>query len=640
MAEDWIIEHVPTGMRTVIVSDPDGLTNDATIRAELRQRFEQIISGDDEIALLAQWYAVPASVASVLVVTLTALEAVPYPIWATADARRSLALAEILPGFPAQVARALPRNHLAHVAAAFLANTSYLSEEQALQFAVQVVLGRDLQLPMSSVDAVDSIDTWHTLQPLPLALLPALVAMLGASPTCAQWPIHDILRSTAVWHRFLQEQVVAAIAPGQVGEASTMARLPFATEPALQDRLPRWQRQGLLTPIVLPPHADIPAWASAIARHDADQAYIEALKTAIDRITYRLAHTETWAQWDEIAIDWATVTNDRYTASFMLPDELHQHYDACAAQLDHAWYAWLVDQKNYARLATRPLPLPHHLYHVPGWMAYMRENDHIERQALFIMDGMSLADWQRIAASWKGRHPDWSMTQRRVLAQVPSITCISRQALVSGRRPADFADTLATNAHESAEWATFWTDHDLPAAACRYIHLSPNAPELPPDAQPPHMRMLCLVSTVIDQMIHGATQGAFSLASNLTGWLTTYSGQYERLIELLLQLGYTIHITSDHGHVAAAGVGQPREGIIATTRSKRARVYPDVAFARSVQRDYAETHLWAGDALLPSSTVALLAKGRTAFAQRGELVVSHGGVTLDEVVVPLATITR
>ena len=49
-----------------------------------------------------------------------------------------------------------------------------------------------------------------------------------------------------------------------------------------------------------------------------------------------------------------------------------------------------------------------------------------------------------------------------------------------------------------------------------------------------------------------------------------------------------------------------------------------------------------GDRLLPEPLVALLpddSGGRVAFAPEYDRVVTHGGLTLDEVVVPLARIT-
>ncbi len=114
----------------------------------------------------------------------------------------------------------------------------------------------------------------------------------------------------------------------------------------------------------------------------------------------------------------------------------------------------------------------------------------------------------------------------------------------------------------------------------------------------------------------------------------------EGLIRQLLDHGYAVTVTSDHGHVAAEGIGQPQEGALVLTRSKRARLYDSPDLARLVQAQYPATTLWHDDGLLPDSTWALMPRGRGAFAPAGTAVVSHGGLTIEEMVVPLVTITK
>jgi hypothetical protein len=59
-----------------------------------------------------------------------------------------------------------------------------------------------------------------------------------------------------------------------------------------------------------------------------------------------------------------------------------------------------------------------------------------------------------------------------------------------------------------------------------------------------------------------------------------------------------------------------------------------------VQAQYPETILWSDNALLPAGWHALMPSGRQAFAPQGTRVVSHGGLTIDEMVVPLIHIER
>lgn len=61
--------------------------------------------------------------------------------------------------------------------------------------------------------------------------------------------------------------------------------------------------------------------------------------------------------------------------------------------------------------------------------------------------------------------------------------------------------------------------------------------------------------------------------------------------------------------------------------------------AANVQDAFAQTILWSQDGLLPENVWVLMPQGRQAFAPADEIVVNHGGPTLDEMVVPLVTIT-
>ena len=150
--------------------------------------------------------------------------------------------------------------------------------------------------------------------------------------------------------------------------------------------------------------------------------------------------------------------------------------------------------------------------------------------------------------------------------------------------------------------------------------------------------MLCLVDHSIDQIVHGASLGAVDVAASLRVWLERVSPRLERVVEQLLRGGLTVFVASDHGHVEAWGIGQPAEGLAVATRGRQARVYRDQRLAMYVQSEYDGTVLWNRDGVLPDDVWVLLASDRSAFAPLDDTVVTHGGTTIEEVVVPLATI--
>ncbi len=48
--------------------------------------------------------------------------------------------------------------------------------------------------------------------------------------------------------------------------------------------------------------------------------------------------------------------------------------------------------------------------------------------------------------------------------------------------------------------------------------------------------------------------------------------------------------------------------------------------------------LWGSEALLPEGWWALEPRGREAYTTEGEIIVTHGGTTIEETMVPLITI--
>ncbi len=227
------------------------------------------------------------------------------------------------------------------------------------------------------------------------------------------------------------------------------------------------------------------------------------------------------------------------------------------------------------------------------------------------------------------------------------MTAISRQALISGRRPAQFETTLLHNRHEERHWSSFWQLQGLAPDAIAFAHLATQREAAYPDViQNRRIQALCLVSSVVDEKVHKESQGAIGWQATLGVWLHANDGQHqpiawlEELIKHLCNLRYTVAITSDHGHVEAIGIGFPQEGVLVESRSKRARLYSNPDIVRVVQLQFADTIVWTDDGLLPAQTQVMMPQGRRAFAPAGELVISHGGITIEEMAVPLITIRQ
>jgi len=111
------------------------------------------------------------------------------------------------------------------------------------------------------------------------------------------------------------------------------------------------------------------------------------------------------------------------------------------------------------------------------------------------------------------------------------------------------------------------------------------------------------------------------------------------LLNLLLDRGFRIYLTSDHGNIEAEGCGRPTEGAIADLRGERVRVYPDAILRDKVKGRFPTAIEWEPLGL-PDDYLALLAPERLAFVYEKERIVSHGGISVEELIVPLVQIER
>lgn len=120
-------------------------------------------------------------------------------------------------------------------------------------------------------------------------------------------------------------------------------------------------------------------------------------------------------------------------------------------------------------------------------------------------------------------------------------------------------------------------------------------------------------------------------------WLTHHR-YLTRLIAKLVEETFIVFLTADHGNVSAQGIGRPAEGALVEKRGERARIYTDPAFL-SLSKQQLPTALEWTNIGLPSHLKVLLAPQLDAFLNPGDQAVCHGGIALEEVIVPFIQIS-
>jgi hypothetical protein len=128
--------------------------------------------------------------------------------------------------------------------------------------------------------------------------------------------------------------------------------------------------------------------------------------------------------------------------------------------------------------------------------------------------------------------------------------------------------------------------------------------------------------------------GDKQLLANLDVW--DENGFLDDIVCRATDAGIETWITADHGNLECTPAGAPSKGAAVESAGKRLLRYPN----RSLREDStADGIVWDGIPGLPDSAEPLLfAPNRTAFTSES-LSVSHGGLSIDEVVVPLLRVS-
>jgi hypothetical protein len=146
-----------------------------------------------------------------------------------------------------------------------------------------------------------------------------------------------------------------------------------------------------------------------------------------------------------------------------------------------------------------------------------------------------------------------------------------------------------------------------------------------------------MVVDTVDEIVHGAVLGKRGIATQIESWCE--SGFVDQLFSMLLDKGFHVYLTADHGNVESVGQGRPNQGVAPELRGERVRTYRSEALAAESAEANSNTYRidLAG---LPANLLPLFAAGRTAFMQLGEPAVVHGGISIEELIVPFVKVVR
>lgn len=655
-------EFTPKVARLTLVADPDGLLLEEGILEGIRERGFELIPFEDHIAFR---YAYESKFRSrwdrgehtdlivVLRSQVSDLNGLPYDLL-DAGRRLSFNLGAIFPNLSYPVMTALDPGDLDAVYEAQKRHApGQLGDNATKEFVLRNVFEIAPELIKQPSDLLRVLLRRHYRgQRIPAILDERFIQLVRQNPLFDEYPLETLVTDREAFFAFLQERwpifldheaaegasdVWADAKPHDVAIGGPLD-LPFDHN-NVRVYIDNLFIEGFLHPVAHE-HMNVlsKTWVGIGVRTAPIEDRFRRLGKLIDKLQQSIPtgdakHTD----WFHFARGWAELVLLRNEHPDGFFGETNEHANILQAQVDNDFTAWLL--KRYTGLANLPPAPPVMLHHLPRFLARQVAEDRNAKIALIVVDGLAMDQWLLVRSALTSRQPGLRFREEAVFAWVPSLTSVSRQAVFAGKAPIFFPNSIYTTYKEPALWVQFWTDQGFTPKEVVYIKgLGDGSLENVAEAfSHPKARIAGLVVDKVDKIMHGMEMGTAGMHNQVCQWAK--QSYLNTLLDLLLDRGFRVYLTSDHGNIEAEGCGRPAEGAVADLRGERVRIYPDAALRRKVKERFPAALEW--DAIgLPEDYLALLAPARQAFVQEKLRIVSHGGISVEELIVPLVQVER
>lgn len=268
-----------------------------------------------------------------------------------------------------------------------------------------------------------------------------------------------------------------------------------------------------------------------------------------------------------------------------------------------------MEQVFYASTPKRPLS-------VDRIISHLKAKKH-EKVALLCLDCMGFTEWNLLKEHLA--LDEAAINLKPVFAMLPSVTSISRMAIYEGKRevynhkaPGRPAEAKALASNFAPKHTTYLTESDE-ITADKLLGYD----------------VVSILYNFFDELAH-AVQFPPGVEDK-TPYLNAAKDYLQKSsikqdIRLLKEEGYAIYLCSDHGSIVAKGNGKRIEKYLIDGFAKRAVI---------IQADKSEL-LDMEQINIPfeNDKKVVLPEGRTMFTYKDKIEVNHGGITLEEMIVP------
>ena len=591
----------------------------------------------------------PADLLVILRLQDADLESLPYDLLQVGR-RLSFSMGDVFPNLSYSVIEKIDRNLLDDLYdAQQKSSPDQMGDNATKDFILRHVFNIAAELVASEVELLRVLLRLHYGEvKLPSVLADRLIQILKGQGEFKLWPLSEIVPDDKAFFAFLQERWPLFLSG--LGDVNYAREEPpeYKLEYAGPNHLPFDHQdikiyiddlflEGRLSPIAAEGiDVDMESWIrSGIITSDGGDDELRITRL-FDHVEMGMLTVDSrYSDWITFALKWAELSslihrnnNSEHQA------RLREMGDA----LNETFAGWLAD--HYSSLINLPPTKPAMLHHVPRHLAREVEGSGDSRVALIVVDGLALDQWVTVRQFLQERDARLVMRESATFAWIPTLTSVSRQSIFSGKYPLYFPSSIKSTNSEGKLWKQFWEGHGLfpqDVAYQRGLGDGDVSDVLDSLIHSGKTRAVGLVVDKVDKIMHGMQLGSAGMHNQIIQWCQ--GGFLAELIDQLLNYGYSVWLTADHGNIQCDGRGRPNEGVIAETRGERVRVYPSPELRSQVAESFPFAHEWEPVGL-PAGYFPLVTSGRDAFVNPGEVIVGHGGIAIEEVIVPLIKMER
>ncbi len=632
----------PQIARLTLVADPDSLLLEEGILKGIHELGLELITFEDHVAFRyafevkfrTRWDRGEETEHVVVRSPKENLDALPYDLLQIGR-RLSLSLSDLFPNISYPVVATLDRADLDVLDNALKQYTpGTLGENATKDFILRHVFEIAPELIKTPSDLLQVLLRRHYKgMRVPAIIDEYFVQVLRTSNMFKDWPLEKIVPDPHSFFAFLQERWPVFLnslvkrencelhddITNFTFEIPGPTLLPF-DHPDVRIYIDNLFLEGHMTPV---PYAHAETLANTWIAHgiiasswETDYSRLEGL---LETIEDDLPDNEArYGKWLSFAFRWAELVALVHSLDGTLGKEYRKRLDELTFKIDASFVEWILNR--FSGLINLPPVPPVMVHHIPRFLARHFENAQDIKVAFLLIDGLSLSQWVVLRNMLKRQVSNIRFQEDFIFSWVPTITSVSRQAAFSGKPPIYFPATIFTTSKEADLWTQFWRGEGLNKTEVGHIKgLGIGGLDRTYELlDNPRLHVVGLIINKVDRIMHGMELGMAGMHNQVKQWAE--QGFMKNLVDFLLEKGFTIYLSSDHGNVEAEGIGWPKEGNIADKRGERVRIYSDPLLREGIKKQFQDALEWPTIGL-HEDFLPLIAPLRKAFTRQGELVV-------------------